>query len=525
MKILRKALCFVLIFLGLFLTLDQIFYDKSDTSQVWEIIQDSKTKDIDILFMGNSQTYTAINPVVINEALNINTMVLGSPSQPIELTYSNLKVLLHYKKPKVIVLEAYTLNKDVETICNERKEGNLYRNIDAVRNPVYRAQMVVETLDYSHWLEGFSQLFRPMLVWKRLKNLINPAKSYDNVEFGNVLGFVPKHQMASNVISQDDIVRLERKNITDMNSVTDTRVISEKYKKPFTYLHKFLSLTDSENIPVYIIKNPAVNDSFAELMKEVEKVSSQHKSVKGCYNYNTKMTQMVLLPEDFLDRWHLNRIGAEKLTVYLTERIGSKLYEKPDYSRVCYYKNESMTKIGANRFRYAIETFPNSLVQFIVYDNKMKKVKETEYSEKRFIDMERIGNNNRLYFRIKPLKKYANTVPVQQLLFKFMKDEGALQNYNLNSLDIKTQHNSISIKNNFKENPVVYTYVVYQNNRKIKELPYSSNNIFSYEFKVPGKYKILAYVKVSDKTVDDRKAIQVPVSVEKKNNELVLKRQ
>ena len=100
MKIIRKALCFILIFLGLFLTLDHIFYDKSNTSQVWEMIQDPKSKDIDILFMGNSQAYTAINPVVINEALNINTMVLSSSSQPMELAYSNLKVVLHYKKTK-----------------------------------------------------------------------------------------------------------------------------------------------------------------------------------------------------------------------------------------------------------------------------------------------------------------------------------------------------------------------------------------------------------------------------------------
>ena len=51
MKIIRKALCFILIFLGLFLTLDRIFYDKSNTSPVWEMIQNSQSKELDILFM------------------------------------------------------------------------------------------------------------------------------------------------------------------------------------------------------------------------------------------------------------------------------------------------------------------------------------------------------------------------------------------------------------------------------------------------------------------------------------------
>lgn len=290
-------------------------------------------------------------------------------------------------------------------------------------------------------------------------------------------------------------------------------------------MYKFLQLTDRENIPVYIIKAPVARAGYVEFMKEVEKVSRQHKSVKGIYNYNTQLTSIGLSVEDFFDSGHLNRIGAGKFTVFLTEKIGKKLNRKPDYSKVCYYKNESMRKIGANHFRYSVETFPNSLVQFIVFDNKMKKVKETAYGEKRFIDMERIGNKNRLYFRIKPRKKYADTVPVQQLLFKFMKDEGVLKKYNLNSLEIKTEHNSIVVNNKYKETPVFYTFVVFQNNRKIKELPYSSENKFSYEFKYPGKYKILAYVKAKDKTVDDRKALQIPINVEKKDNGLILKRQ
>ena len=522
MRILRKAICFSLIFLGLFLALDQIFYDKSNTSQVWEMIQDPKSKDIDILFMGNSHAFTAINPVIINESLNINSTMLGSPSQPMELTYSNLKVLLRYKKPKAIVLEANVLNGDVDTICKQGKEGFLYNNIDAVRNPVYRAKMVIEILDSSRWLEGFSQLFRPMLVWKRLDNLINPIESYNNKSFGNVLGFFPKDHVFSHDKLQEEIVELERKNIADAEKVTDNRFIAEKYKEHLTYLHKFLDLTDRENIPVYIIKNPAIFGSFVGLMKEVEKVSRQHKSVKGVYNYNMKMTQMGLLLEDFYDRGHLNRIGAVKLTTYLTDRIGSKLHKHPDYSKVSYYKNESMEKQEGNLFRYKIETFPNSLVKFIVYDNKNRKVKETSFSEKQFIDMERIGYKNKLFFSIQPLHTYENTIPVQQMEFKFIKDKGALQNFEVKNLGINVHENRIEIRNNFKEIPVFYTYVVYQNGRKIKELPYSSESLFRYEFKYPGKYRILAYIKTKDKNFDIS-SLPVSVNVSKQVHELVAK--
>lgn len=119
-------------------------------------------------------------------------MVLGSPTQPMELTYSNLKVLLNYKRPKVIILEANTLSTTVDNVCKQRREGNLYTNTDAIRNPFYRAWMVAEVLDYRHWLEGFSQLFRPMLKWKRLNNTHQPTRVSGNLNYGNLLVFFQK---------------------------------------------------------------------------------------------------------------------------------------------------------------------------------------------------------------------------------------------------------------------------------------------------------------------------------------------
>ena len=505
----------------LFLTLDRVFYDKRNTFPVWDMIQDSEGKELDILFMGNSHAFTSVNPILINEALKIKTVVLGSSAQPMELTYANLKVLLQYKKPKAIVLEANTLVTTVDELCKQGREGNLYTNIDAIRNPFYRACMVAEVLDYRHWLEGFSQLFRPMLAWKRLANIHSQSGEYGNLNYANLLGFLPKE--GAYVKTSVNLAEREQKNIAETKKEKGIATGESTNTTSISYLHKFLQLTDRENIPVYIIKAPVARAGYVEFMKEVERISLQHKSVKGVYNYNTQLTSIGLTVEDFFDSGHLNRVGAGKFTVFLTDKIGKKLNRKPDYSKVCYYKDEALEKLSNGLYRYRIDTFPNSLIRFVVKDGKGKVLRETPYSQTNYIDMKRIGFNRSLYFNIKPVKYFPETISPEQTNFKFMKDKGVFENYDLKSLDIKLEGNVITVKNNYRRVPVYYTYVVYQNNKKLKEYPYSEQNVFSYKFKDPGKYMILAYVKTKDKLYDDRKSLKVPVSVIRKGDQLVLK--
>lgn len=509
MKIIRKALCFVLIFTGLFLALDQFFYDKSNTSPVWEMIQDPKSKDLDILFIGTSHAYTAINPLIINEALGIQTAVLSASAQPMDLAYSDLKTLLRYKKPKVIVLEAFRAKGMSKELLESGKEGYLYNDLDGVRNPFYRARMTTEVLDYSRWLEGFSQLFRPMLAWKRIKNISNPPKSYGNKPFGNILGYFPKEGLYRSAIKAKLTVNtLEQKNI---DKIINSGNEDKEDETAFTYFHKFLQLTNQENIPVYIIKSPVARSGYVDLMNELEKISRQYKNVKGVFNYNTQLTSIGLTIEDFFDSGHLNRVGSGKFTVYLTDKIGSRLHKKPDYSKVCYYKDESVESLPNGLFRYRVNTFPNSLVKFSVKDRKGKVLKETSYGKKNYIDMERIGYNRCLYFKIKPKTNFPETISPQGRDFKFMKDQGVLQNYSREYLELELRGDEIRLTNRYQEVPVRYAFYVYRNGNIIKQQTYSEINTFNYKFTLPGKYEIKAEIRTKEKLYDFKSAKITPI--------------
>lgn len=512
MKIIRKALCFILIFLGLFLALDQFFFDKSNTSPVWEMIQDSKSKELDILFIGSSHAFTAINPIIINEALGIRTAVLGTSAQPMDLAYADLKILLKYKKPKIIVFEALKTKDLAKEICELGREGYLYNDIDAVRNPFYRIQMVTDILDYSRWLEGFSQLFRPMLTWKRLGVVMAPPESYGNKSFGNLLGFLPKEGIYRGAVkSQLNLKKLEQENFTAIERLSGDSSIIMDEKESFYFFHKFLQLTDKENIPVYIIKSPVARSGYVDLMKDIEKVSSQHKSVRGIYNYNTQLTSIGLTAEDFYDSGHLNRVGAGKFTIFLTDRIGKKLHKKPDYSKVCYYKDEYVESLSNGLYRYHVETFPNSSIKFTVKDRRGNILKETPYSQKNYIDMERVGYNKVLFFKIKPKKKFQNTVSPQERDFRFMKDQGVLQDYSRDYLETRQQDNEIHLTNHYQDVPVQYAFYVFRNGNRIYQQAYSQNNTFHYKFTVPGRYEIKAEIRTKEKFYDFKSAKITPI--------------
>lgn len=513
-KVVCKALCFVILFVGLFLGMDHLFYDKSKTSPVWEIIQNPKSKELDILFIGTSHAYTSINPLIINEALGLHTAVLSASAQPMDLAYADLKTLLHYKKPRVIVLEAFRVKGLAKDIYSQGKEGYLYNDIDGVKNPFYRACMVTEILNYGRWLEGFSQLFRPMLTWKRLKNVIYPPKSYGNEPFGNIYGFFPKTGIYSEGIeTQVSVEHLEQSNISEENEKANWKKELDEgdNKANFAYFHKFLQLTEQNNIPVYIIKSPVARSGYVGLTEEIKKISRQYKNVKGVYNYNTQLTTIGLSIEDFFDSGHLNRVGSGKFTVFLTDRIGARLNKKPDYSKVCYYKDEFAEPLSGAMYRYHVETFPNSLLRFVVKDQKGKIIKKTPYGKQNYIDMRRVGQNNLLYFNIKPETKYSDTVSPEGRDFKFMKDLGWLQDYSRQHLVMNRQGKTLVLENDFKEVPVQYQFILYCKGQVVKKQPYSKNNVFKYKFTIPGKYEIKAYVKTKGKQYDYKSIKTAPI--------------
>lgn len=71
----------------------------------WLNIQSEKANTIDVLVLGDSESYTTFSPLKIWEQDGISSFVCGQTGQEIEETYYMLRTALRTQKPKVVVFE------------------------------------------------------------------------------------------------------------------------------------------------------------------------------------------------------------------------------------------------------------------------------------------------------------------------------------------------------------------------------------------------------------------------------------
>lgn len=479
-KLLGKSLIFIFIFCAVFLFLDEKFYDGESG---WNATDNWKGQNFDIVFLGNSHVFCNINPVIIDEALNLNTINLTSPSQPSEITYWNFKRLLSMNRPKAIVIELNILRVTVNDLYEQEKQGLIYNALDGMRNPIYRARTILSIIPEDRMLEAFSQLLRTTNTWSRYKNWDRKFQPF------GIKGFNPKSKIDDKIV---DLSVVENKYNDSNGKRPGNRVIK------LEWFGKILDLAQQNDIPVYLIKTPLnfYSDIYADIMYDVEKLSKEYPVVKDIHNFNENLTEMDLNSKDFYDTNHLNRIGSNKFTEYLAKYIGEQIDISPDFKRVGWYKSEDYRQLSDNEWRYTIGLFDGTSIKFSVTDAKGNILEETDFSDNNYFDIPRVGNNRKLTYTIKGIDKHSYTYDHEQT-FTFMSDPGFLIEFTENSLNVQQEYNTVSVTNNFQKVPGTYAWRIIKDGTAILYQPYDNTNTFTYTFTEPGTYYIDALFMMS----------------------------
>lgn len=397
---LTKAVCFVLIFVIIFCLLERTFYSYAAVSEAWDIVQDNSAEPLDILFMGGSHVFCSINPVILNEATGLNTAILGSSAQPITVTYENLRTVLKYQTPPIIVLEvagSFHTQNQADSILSD-KIGYIYNNADGIDNVLLKARNLLGVIDIKNIAPACFQLFRPTSMWDRWANL-------DSTSRDNVLG----HKQRKYFVKSDvDLVVSENELESFYSLVDSSSSLLPEYVEAF---NKFMKLAEEKNIAVYLMSAPLTeySESYVGELIAIEEMAKQYSSFKGLYDFGTQMTDIQLEIDDFCDATHLNMFGACKFTKYFAENVLPDMGIKPDVSRVNYYLDNTVEYIEDGLCRYTVQIFGNSLVAFRVIEDGVVVV-ETKYSEQNWIDYPPLSENQRIRFFLKPIVTYDNTM-------------------------------------------------------------------------------------------------------------------
>jgi hypothetical protein len=98
-------------------------YTNDHTRRKWNAYYDLTRKaPVDVVMIGNSHLYTGLNPEHLSNALGATCFILASPGTTMTDAYFTLKEAVKVKKPKMVILETFTLY-DYES--HELKAGAL----------------------------------------------------------------------------------------------------------------------------------------------------------------------------------------------------------------------------------------------------------------------------------------------------------------------------------------------------------------------------------------------------------------
>lgn len=261
-----------------------------------------KTEEYDVLFFGSSHTENFFNPMVLWKKYGITSYNFGNSEEPISVTYWTIRNAIHIKKPKVIVVDLFMYNRELENRdCFNEK---VHYSLDFF--PVTRKK-ISAIYDLSNNKEEFlDKIFTLSTYHSRWKNLNDDRMAIDYF----VNGFLSYgHPVTMGVES------FEANEITDKKS-------NEINQEDVDYINRIIKLCNEESISLIFTSTPYVC-SLSEQM-DINYLSEMiGESGVQFVNYN-KMNDVIDYEVDLYNIGHVNAVGAKKVT----ELIGKKLSEK-----------------------------------------------------------------------------------------------------------------------------------------------------------------------------------------------------
>ncbi|WP_273399587.1 hypothetical protein [Traorella massiliensis] len=252
---------------------------------------------IDVLVLGDSESYSSISPMTIWNETGITSYVCGTSAQQLYESMNFLKQALQNQKPKIVILET----------------NAIYRNFSPVK--------MIEN--------GFNQLFPIFQYHNRWKSILP-------VDFGGSIEYTWRDDLKGFKYSN----KIEGTNAQDYMSKTDK--IAEISELNRQYVKEMAKLCEENDAKFILVSTPStVNWNYA-----------RHNGI--CLladEYELDYYDLNLLSKEILIDWsqdtrdkgdHLNYYGAFKVSKYLAHFLKEK-YALSDHRQEKEYQswNES----------------------------------------------------------------------------------------------------------------------------------------------------------------------------------------
>ena len=280
-----------------------------DATTIVDGFYKEKKNDIDVLFIGSSNSFCTIDPLVLYEEYGIAAYNFASSSQSMDISLLYLKEALKRQNPKVVALEVNYIPGQNASTAGEN-------------SMVWGLTDMPLTLD-------------------KLKCIYQILGKVDEEYMSYVFPLLRYHERWKEVWQQDyTYPREDKTNWTKgylrTNEVSDAPVDLSGYmqegsvwldERAVDCLEEMAAICKEEGISLVLFKSPK-QDWYQYFTTEIEKLADNLGI--AFVDYNPLVEEIGLdMATDFRDIYHLNDQGAEKVSSHMGAYLKAN-YELPD---------------------------------------------------------------------------------------------------------------------------------------------------------------------------------------------------
>lgn len=328
-----RSLCFFLTLLLFLSIIHNIFSFKSrDGIYNMKKFYEQDENSIDLLIIGSSHTTVDIDSAMLWNKYGIASYTLWGSGQPIWNSYFYLVEALKTQKPKLIILEGYTLTTDYQYGESDSIIKNTYglkwsaNKIEALRASVPETEYINYLIELGQYHNRYVELDKNDFGMEKVFPYIDEYK-------GTEMSFALD---TTNV--QPDIAAYSQ----DLNTY-----MTEKNEY---YYRSFIELAQENNIPILIAISPyPLSANEYSIFCQAEKIAREY-NVEFINGNNIYEEIGIDFQTDFADGDHLNYVGCLKWTEYLAKEV--EKYSLPNHKNDEKYNSWEINARYINRFIY-----------------------------------------------------------------------------------------------------------------------------------------------------------------------------
>lgn len=293
-----KSILFLSILFLMFVVLSYVFVPKNNHKELGmnnieaNGILGEKENTIDVLFLGDSEAYTSMAPLIMYNEYGFTSYVCATPGQRLYDSFKYFEKALENQNPKIVVLETNAIYRKYnifeDFVANWKNYFPIFQYHNRWKNLSIDDFLGKVEYTYTHPNKGF-----------KIKKKIVPAKTNDYMKENKKVSKIPSNNT--------------------------------------NYIAKMIKICKERNIELVLISSPSIkNWNYAKHIG-IEKFAN--KNDLNFYDLNIGNVANIDWNKDTVDKGdHLNIRGAKKSSIKIGEYLKSK-YELPDHRESAEYSS------------------------------------------------------------------------------------------------------------------------------------------------------------------------------------------